>query len=415
MPNNEKLLIDSTRVAYLKCLEKGEKNLILDGKKGPFTVKDLIMSSINVRDIKELMEADGLDFDNATLQSMIQYSDLDDRDKELIAELSNETFKWKIVDIHNTNMQNGFYGCVIETSDDNAIVGIRGSEGFSTYDGAIYDWVDADLRLLNNETTNQMDETERYAKILAAEQLLDKYKTVDVCGHSLGGNLSSHFAIACASNEDTEQIYNKLNKVCNFDGPGVSDEYITRHQTAINKVSKEKKIEMIHYGWSPVGKLLNGFPGEKEVDLKTRKYYGNGGLIDKIFYYTFGKHNTKSLIFDEKGQAERGKEGVLAKGLHAISLAFEQIPTITHSAYSLAAATIGKSIYQKEDGKIGFKLPFAKMPSDAYIKEPTNQVNMAKRLVNSIVEHVGNYTMDICSRMPTIQTNNRLALEINDR
>ncbi len=45
MPNNEMMLKQSTQVAYLNCLEKGEKNLILNGKKGPFSIKQLIFAT----------------------------------------------------------------------------------------------------------------------------------------------------------------------------------------------------------------------------------------------------------------------------------------------------------------------------------------------------------------------------------
>lgn len=35
---------------------------------------------------------------------------------------------WKIVSIHDTNAQNGFYACIVETSPGNAVVCFRGTE-----------------------------------------------------------------------------------------------------------------------------------------------------------------------------------------------------------------------------------------------------------------------------------------------
>ena len=414
MVKNDKKIIQATQVAYLNCIEKGEKNLILNGKKGPFTVKDLILATINEHDIKDFMEADGYDKDNITIQKMVKYSDLSQRDKDLIAQLDNEVLTWKIVDIHDTTIQNGFYGCVMETSNNEAIVGIRGSEGFEDYAGAIHDWVEADFGLLNNEKTIQTEETERYAKILAEQKILDKYDKIDVCGHSLGGNLASHFAVVCASNKDTEEIYNRLNEVYNCDGPGVSDEYLNKNKTAIQKVASK----ITHFKWSPVGSLLYNLPGEKEKFLKIREYYGDGNIKDKIGYYTFGKHDTRSLVFDKEGNAEPGKEDILSKSLRGISLGLEQFPTVTTSLYNLAASTIGKMIYQKENGKIGFKLPFMETPEDDYRNYPITYKNLKIRsgyLVNGIVERVKDYATNIYEKIPTMQINETPAVAGRER
>lgn len=409
MSISDRKIIEATQVAYLSCIEKGEKNLILSGKKGPFTVKDLILSTIDVHKIKDFMEADGYDWDNVTLQKMVKYSDLPERDKGLIEQLDNDVLTWKIVDIHDTTIQNGFYGCVIETSDKNAIVGIRGSEGFEDYAGAIHDWVQADFGLLNNEGTIQTEETERYAQILAEQGILDKYETINACGHSLGGNLASHFAVACASNKKTEKIYNKLGEIYNCDGPGVSDEYLEKNKTAISKVAQK----ITHFKWSPVGSLLYNFPGEKEKFLKTREYYGTGNIKDKIGYYTFGKHDSRSLIYDREGMAEIGEQDLLSKKLKNISLGLEQVPTFTTSAYNLAATTIGKMIYQKENGKIGFKLPFLGDPEDDYRNAPITYQNLKIRagyLVNGIVNKVKDYTLEMYDKMPTMQMTDNLAI-----
>ena len=407
MKNNEKKMLEASQIAYLSCLEVGEKNLLLEGKKPPFNVKDLILSTISLRDVKELMKLDGKDIDNASFQDIINYSDLSDRDKGIITELSNEALEWRIIDIHDTTPTNGFYGCVIETSDENAIIGIRGSEGLNDYRGAIYDWVESDFGLLNNEGTIQTEETERYALQLAESHILDKYKTIDACGHSLGGNLASHFAVACASYKETESICGKLGQIYNFDGPGVSEEYINKNLEAIDIVSNK----ITHYKWSPVGSLLYDLPGVNEVYLKTRKYYGDGDFKDKIGYYTFGKHDTRSLIFDENGQAERGNEGVLAKSLGAMSHKFEQFPELTHAVSAFAHATIGKMIYQKEDGSIGFKLPFTR-PADEYLLEEQQDLRTTHSdLINDVIDEVKTYITNALDKLPQLSMENRLEFE----
>ncbi|MBP3707627.1 MAG: DUF2974 domain-containing protein [Clostridia bacterium] len=393
MPNSEMMLKQSTQVAYLNCLEKGEKNLILNGKKGPFSIKQLILATIDIDSIRDKLEETKLNGNEKIFQKIIMQSDLDIQDKQIITRFEDEVLNWKIAYIHNMTDINGFYGCVIETSDYNAIVCFRGSEGFEDYAGLVYDWVQSDLGLLNQTETIQTIETEQFAIILNERNVLDKYETIDVTGHSLGGNLASHFAVVCASREETRKIFDKIGRAYNFDGPGVSDEYIHKNRNNIDKVAEK----ITHYKWSPIGSLLYNLPGENEVFLKTRKYYGDGGFKDRIRYYTFGKHDTKSLIFDKNGMAIRGKEGFLAKKLKKLSLDFEQIPTITNAIYALAASTIGKLIYKKKDGKIGFKLPFVnKFPNNRRGEVFEYQDLKLKYcdMVNVVVEQVKEYVSD---------------------
>jgi len=412
MAHSEKRMLEAAQIAYLNCIEVGEKNLTLEGKKAPYTVKDMIMSTISLRDIKKLMEADGKDIEYASFKDIISYSDLVKRDKELIVELSDEALNWKIVDIHDTTTQNGFYGCVIETSENDAIVSIRGSEGFNDYAGAIHDWAESDFGLLNNEETIQMAEVERYVSKLVDNSVLDKYQTIEASGHSLGGNLASHFAVACASSKKAEDICKKITSVCNFDGPGISSEYIERNETAIKKVSNR----ITHYKWSPVGSLLYNVPGSKEEFLKTRKYYEKSTkLSDKIAYYTFVKHDSRSLIFDDDGVAQRGKEDNLAKALGGISHGLEHMPTITNALYALAESTIGKMIYQKDDGKIGFKLPFVERAEDDYRNVPESCRELKLKcgdIVNEILYEVKDYTTKVMDKMPQMSSRNDLVLEI---
>lgn len=394
MANSEKILKQSTQVAYLDCLEKGEKNLIVNGKKGPFSIKQLILATIDIDSIRNKIEETKINDDEKVFQKIVMHSDLDIHDKQIIAGFEDEILNWKIVYIHNMTDINGFYGCVVETSDYNAIVCFRGSEGFEDYAGVVYDWVQSDLGLLNQTETIQTIETERFAIILNERNVLDKYETVDVAGHSLGGNLSSHFAVVCTAREETQKIFDKIDRAYNFDGPGVSDEYIHKNRNSIDKAASK----ITHYKWSPIGSLLYNLPGENEVFLKTRKYYGEGGFKDKIRYYTFGKHDTKSLTFDENGMAIRGKEGFLAKKLKKVSLDFEQIPTITNAIYALAASTVGKLIYKKEDGKIGFKLPFVNKSKNNHRGEDLEYQNLKLKycdMVNVVVEQVKEYVNDV--------------------
>ena len=73
-----------------------------------------------------------------------------------------EMQNWKIAAVHDTNPQNGFYGCIIETGDGNATLAFRGSEGMDNPEGLIHDWLGSDLGLLDSPQTRQHAEVERF-------------------------------------------------------------------------------------------------------------------------------------------------------------------------------------------------------------------------------------------------------------
>ena len=356
MAKNEKDMLQCTQIARLNCLSKGIKNLKLDGKEGPFSIKEIISESVDMDEIKRNMEADGIDFDKADFQTIMQYSDLSDDEKSVIENLDNNSLSWKIIDIHDKTPENGFFACVIETSNKEACVAFRCSEGLNDYRGLVHDWLNADFGALNSSDTTQNEEAEKYAIELAKKHVLDKYEKVNVTGHSLGGHLASSFAVGCALTDSTKSILDKLGDVYNFDGQGFSDEYIKAHRDAIDKVSGK----ITHYKWSPIGNLLYDLPGEKEVFLKTKKDDKDMGLIDKIGYYTFGKHDTNSLEFNKDGEAIRGKEGVLSKALKGISLKLEKYPEQTAAIYSVVSSIMKKFTYQKRNRRHRPKAPICR-------------------------------------------------------
>lgn len=77
--------------------------------------------------------------------------------------------KWSISAVHDSNSDNGFYACVIDTGDGNAIVAYRGSEGMGSDEKGLanlqHDWIEADLGILNSDgekkTTNQYQEAKK--------------------------------------------------------------------------------------------------------------------------------------------------------------------------------------------------------------------------------------------------------------
>ena len=101
-------------------------------------------SNIGTPTLKELLKQDSLNAD-ANIKKSIDKNLHDAQAKNNTIdiqrftkqeELYNEIVygnspygNWKIVDIRDTNSENGFYACTIETNSNSTIVGFRGSEG----------------------------------------------------------------------------------------------------------------------------------------------------------------------------------------------------------------------------------------------------------------------------------------------
>ena len=384
-------LKDATQIAYLSFVpkyfkaHKGEENVSLK-------VSDIIKESFDLKEAKILAEADGYDVDNLTFRELAQFSpELDDRDKDVILNLSDDMmYNSKIVDIHDTAKENGFYACVIETSKDDAIVAFRGSEGFDTYSGLIHDWRDANFGLLNSERTEQQKETENYARQLYNNNTLSKYKDVAVTGHSLGGNLASHFGVVnyylgdnMEPEEDFEGYFPNINQVVSFDGPGNSEEYNKKYEYAINQASQMTT----HYKWSTVGSLLYGLPGEKAEYLKIDdEKTQTMSLLEKVAYKTFGRHATTSLVFDEEGNAKRGKQDLLAKNFEVISKSAEKIPaSLTYAISSIANTTFDTLFYQTKDDQFGFRF----LPHSNEMKEKDSNSITTGQLMDEYMNALG--------------------------
>lgn len=347
MEYTDKELKDATQVAYLEFIEKSINNMKADGKSFPFKISDLLKGA-----------------------------DLDNDDKQILAALPESVLNWRIKDIHNTKNENGFYACVIETSEDNAIVAFRGSEGLTRYKDLVYDWGKSDFGLLNNKETPQHTETERYANKLKEQEVLKQYKSVAVTGHSLGGNLASHFAIVNAYGNEKKEIFDKITQVVNFDGPGVSNKYLEYNDEAIKKAGSKIK----HYKWSLIGSLLNPIPGSESKFLKIDENLYNKSLKDRILSVV-SRHHTKSIMFDENGNAISGEQDKTAKGMSFISKIADKLPSfITDTIGYVASSIFKKFTYEKEDGTIGFKLPFSKKGNKRIYKEQSEETKCGELL-----------------------------------
>lgn len=222
---------------------------------------------------------------------------------------------WKICAVHDTNQYNGFYACIIETSPFDAVVAFRGSEGMDHFSDMKYDWIDADLGLLNSVCTTQQAECECF--LIEYKTMLEKYKHLTLTGHSLGGNLAEYGAVvSCKIGLD-----NSISECISLDGPGFSNEFVKHYTKEIKKICTKIR----HYRWSLVGTLLFDLP---EVTYNFYSVDNKSNKRDKIDMNKLTRHDTKYLAFDDKNNLIQGSQDNLSKVMSKISKTVDRLPKI---------------------------------------------------------------------------------------
>lgn len=250
--------------------------------------------------------------------------EIDGADVERIHKLPEELLEWKIVDYYDTNDETGFYGCLIETSDNEAIVAFRGSENMAEFTNMDHDWIKADFALLVSKETIQQGEIEKFLQQMIDEKELDKYTSIASTGHSLGGNCSDHFTILTAK----YGVSDKITQSVSFDGPGFSDEYIEENKEAIAKVAGK----MVHYRWSLISSCLQDLPGVEQTFLGINENLHQDSFWDNFFYKLIVRHDTASLVFDENGKAQRGEQDPASKFISTSTKGLDHMPSAVGTA-----------------------------------------------------------------------------------
>ena len=297
MGYTDKELRDATQIAYMDLMD-GYDALSRMKIKPPYSIRQIIDATQD-DELKMLLE-----------------------NKIKAGDISIDLNSWKITVIHDTNTENGFYGCIIETSEKEAIVAFRGSE--STTEAQFeYDWINADIGLLNNNRTPQQAEVDVFLSAIKDNGYLDKYTYVASTGHSLGGNLSDYFTIKAAND-----FSDKMKQSVNFDGPGFSKEFLEDNKNEINIMSEIMK----HYQWSAVGNLLFPVPGVEFVTTDIKDYSDTSAYLQNDFdkeylYNLICRHDTRSLEYDEHGNLVNGKMDNLAWFMGKISKLIDRIPS----------------------------------------------------------------------------------------
>lgn len=190
---------------------------------------------------------------------------------------------WTVVDSCNKNDSSGFCACVIDTGDGNALIGFRGSESTSFYEG-VMDWGVADVGLLNSSLTIQQADAEAYLREIW-EKYGDRYNSYSLTGHSLGGNLAEHATITAP-----DEMRAHIDHCISYDGPGYSNEYLRIHRRDI----EEAEGTIDHYWWSWVGNLLIQPDGVNNRVIDAQDEPGKEGTIEGMLL----RHKIINAVID---------------------------------------------------------------------------------------------------------------------
>lgn len=241
--------------------------------------------------LKELLEKHSNYLENAQRSLANAKSEIEREQAQAQIDLYNEIVKddskyadWKIKNVRDDNSRTGFYACMIDAGNGEAIVGFRGSESDDTQ--ILKDWINADIGLLNSIETEQQECAAKYMKYLY-EEYGDEFESFSLTGHSLGGNLAFHGAVSAP-----DEMKDKITQAVSFDGPGFSDEYISAHYADIQKAASK----MRHYEWSPVGALLLPLPGVKSTAVKIQ----DAPEGEEGNYYLI-RHDSCFVVFNDDG------------------------------------------------------------------------------------------------------------------
>ncbi|MDR2108394.1 MAG: DUF2974 domain-containing protein [Coriobacteriales bacterium] len=295
---------------------------------------DLDVGMKNLEEVNRRIKNKGGEVEPFTLENVLEATPASqsfgkyDPLRDISAEQWERIKDWEVIAIENANATTGFYGCAFKTGEGEIIVSFRGSEEVYTEQLKL-DWVDADLGLLNSTLTVQQGEAERFLyDLLKMEEVRDA-NSIAFSGHSLGGNLAQHAAVYMAY----LGLADKVSQFANFDGPGVSDEYLKEHAAEIAKIAGKG----IHFRWSLVGNLLNALPG---IDIEYLQVKPELNPFNVALYLFVGKHATESLIFDENGSALRGDQDLIAMIMDYATRGLDHLPRELGDALVSALAVL---------------------------------------------------------------------------
>lgn len=269
-------------------------------------IQNIAFTQIAYMDLAERFE-----FYDGSGQSIVPLSDIlypsEIRKLKRIGITEDEINSWKLAAVHDTNSDNGFYACVVETGEGAATVTFRGSESLLNLENLVPDWIDTDLKLLNHTLTTQEAETDRFME--QNKDLLGDYENLSVTGHSLGGHLAEYFTIV----SDQYGLDDNIEECNSLDGPNFSMAFINEHEAQIGKMGSKMK----HCQWSFVGGLLHKLPIDED-HYKVLKVKESDNLL-----YFLTRHSTENIDCEGGHFNETMDAGFFAKHIDRRSVTLD--------------------------------------------------------------------------------------------
>ncbi|MDR0459652.1 MAG: DUF2974 domain-containing protein [Coriobacteriales bacterium] len=204
-----------------------------------------------------------------------------------------EVQDWKLVDYSDPdiNVNQGFSGCVFETSPGHAIVACRGSE--SLEENLYQDWYSA-FKLPYSQLTPHQQCAEDYAQRLAEIGFGERYPYLAVTGQSLGGNDAEHLTVVAGRFGLT------VSQCVCFDAPGNSLAHNMLYQSEFNQV--KDVITYIDYSWASSGGIR--FFGANIILAKRKPWSTYPISPDRTpsdIGEVLGGHSPVAISFDDDG------------------------------------------------------------------------------------------------------------------
>ncbi|WRS27651.1 Mbeg1-like protein [Oscillospiraceae bacterium MB08-C2-2] len=194
---------------------------------------------------------------------------------------------WIVTDILNDNAprQSGFYGSSFISPGGQRVIAFRGSEllGNPLYRN---DYM-ADVSLAYVVPTPQQAMVDEYWRRFP----IGRNEQIYLTGHSLGGNLALHGAIAAPAH-----LQNRIVSTYAFNAPGFSDEYIEQYKDAIEAV--RPRIFLVQNELDIVSSLLHNVKAPLVVESLYIPSEEENPTIGQIMY----PHSNFMFKISESGQ-----------------------------------------------------------------------------------------------------------------
>lgn len=195
------------------------------------------------------------------------------------------------------------------------------------------EWLDNGKAFSQVSSPQQQEALAYFEKVVEHMGLEEAGYTIDVSGHSKGGNKAQYITI----------LSDKVNKCYSFDGQGFSDEFVEKYKTAIK--DKRQKIHTIATENDYVHCLGNNIAG------KVTWYKGKEGLANTPLNHCPNAYLTENGDFKEKVE----KQSVLSKLINNYTTELMKLPKdikeqVFMAGMGLAQIYLGKS--QPVEGKI---------------------------------------------------------------